>query len=143
MAKRVKAVVKLQIPAGEATPAPPVGPSLGHHGINIMEFCRQFNEKTKKEDPGTIIPVVITIYEDRTFTFVTKIPPVSSLLKKAAGIAKASGEPNKNKVAKLTRKQIYEIARKKLPDLNTTDIEAAVRLVEGTARSMGIEIIEE
>jgi large subunit ribosomal protein L11 len=143
MAKKVKAVVKLQIPAGEATPAPPVGPSLGHHGINIMEFCRQFNERTKKEDPGTVIPVVITIYEDRTFTFVTKIPPVSSLLKKAAGIAKASGEPNKTKVAKLTRKQIYEIAKKKLPDLNTTNIEAAVRLVEGTARSMGIEIIEE
>jgi large subunit ribosomal protein L11 len=143
MAKKVKAVVKLQIPAGEATPAPPVGPSLGHHGINIMEFCRQFNERTKKEDPGTVIPVIITIYEDRTFTFVTKIPPVSSLLKKAAGIAKASGEPNKTKVAKLTRKQIYEIAKKKLPDLNTTNIEAAVRLVEGTARSMGIEIIEE
>ncbi|RLD17685.1 MAG: 50S ribosomal protein L11 [Caldiserica bacterium] len=143
MAKKVKAQIKLQIPAGGANPAPPVGPALGQHGVNIMEFCKQFNERTKNEEPGMLIPVVITVYEDRSFTFITKVPPVSSLIKKAVGLAKASGEPNKNKVGKLTKKEIMEIAKKKMKDLNTTDLEAAMRMVEGTARSMGVEIVEE
>jgi large subunit ribosomal protein L11 len=137
--KKVVAVVKLQIPAGKATPAPPVGPALGQHGVNIMEFCKSYNEKTAKQ-AGTIVPVEITIYADRTFTFVTKTPPASVLLKKAAGIEKASGEPNKKKVGRVTRQQIREIAQVKLPDLNTRDLDAAMRMIEGTARSMGIEV---
>ncbi len=141
MAKKVIAEVKLQLPAGKATPAPPVGPALGQHGVNIMEFCKQFNAKTA-DQPGMIIPVVITIYADRTFTFITKTPPASVLLKKAAGVEKGSGEPNKNKVGKVTRKQVEEIARIKMEDLNANDIEAAMRMIEGTARSMGIEVVD-
>jgi len=140
MPKEVKAQVKLQIPAGGANPAPPVGPALGQHGVQIMEFCKQFNERTKKFEAGMIIPAVITIFSDRSFTFITKMPPVSSLLKKAAGIAKASGVPNKDKVGSINKTQLEEIARAKMPDLNTQDIESAKRMVEGTARSMGIEI---
>ena len=142
MAKKVKTQIKLQIPAGAANPAPPVGPALGQHGVNIMDFCKQFNERTKSMEAGMTIPAVITVYEDRSFTFITKMPPVSSLLKKAAGLAKASGEPNKNKVGKLTRKQAEDIARQKMPDLNTEDAQAALKMVKGTARSMGIEITE-
>jgi large subunit ribosomal protein L11 len=142
MAKKVKTQIKLQIPAGAANPAPPVGPALGQHGVNIMDFCKQFNERTKGQEGGTIIPAVITIYEDRSFSFITKMPPVSSLLKRAAGLAKGSGEPNKNKVGKLTLAQAKEIARQKMPDLNTADVEQAVQMVKGTARSMGIEISE-
>ncbi len=137
--KKVVAVVKLQIPAGKATPAPPVGPALGQHGVNIMEFCKSYNEKTARQ-AGTIIPVEITIYADRTFTFVTKTPPASVLLKKAAGLEKGSGEPSKKQVGRVTRQQIREIAEMKLPDLNTRDLEAAMRMIEGTARSMGIEV---
>ncbi|TMI82664.1 MAG: 50S ribosomal protein L11 [Bacillati bacterium ANGP1] len=137
--KKVVAIVKLQIPAGKATPAPPVGPALGQHGVNIMEFCKSYNEKTAKQ-VGTIVPVEITVFADRTFTFVTKTPPASVLLKKAAGIEKGSGEPNKKKLGKVTRSQIREIAEVKLADLNTRDIEAAMRMIEGTARSMGIEV---
>jgi len=137
--KKVVAIVKLQIPAGKATPAPPVGPALGQHGVNIMEFCKSYNEKTAKQ-VGTIVPVEITVFADRTFTFVTKTPPASVLLKKAAGIEKGSGEPNKKKLGKVTRRQIREIAEVKLADLNTRDIEAAMRMIEGTARSMGIEV---
>ncbi|HEX4836761.1 MAG TPA: 50S ribosomal protein L11 [bacterium] len=137
--KKVVAVVKLQIPAGKATPAPPVGPALGQHGVNIMEFCKSYNEKTARQ-AGTIVPVEITIFSDRTFTFVTKTPPASVLLKKAAGLEKGSGEPSKKKVGRVTRQQIREIAETKLPDLNTRDLEAAMRMIEGTARSMGIEI---
>ncbi|OIO75178.1 MAG: 50S ribosomal protein L11 [Elusimicrobia bacterium CG1_02_37_114] len=139
--KKVKTQIKLQIPAGAATPAPPVGPALGQHGINIMEFCNQFNAKTKSMEAGMIIPAVITIYENRTFSFILKMPPVSALLKKAAGLAKASGEPNKTKVGKVTKKQVEEIAKQKMPDLNTDTLESAVHMVEGTARSMGIEIV--
>ncbi|MFA5859404.1 MAG: 50S ribosomal protein L11 [Elusimicrobiota bacterium] len=142
MAKKVKTVAKLQIPAGAANPAPPVGPALGQHGVNIMEFCKQFNERTKVQEAGTTIPVIITIYEDRSFTFITKMPPVASLLKKAAGLAKASGEPNKNKVGKVTKAQVMEIAKAKMPDLNAKDMRGAMLLVEGTARSMGIEVVE-
>lgn len=141
-AKKIKAVVKLQIPAGAANPAPPVGPALGQHGVNIMEFCKQFNERTKTHEQGMMVPAVITICEDRSFTFITKIPPISALLKRAVGLAKASKEPGKTKVAKVTRKQVEEIAAKKIPDLNTKDIKSAARMVEGTARSMGIEIVE-
>ncbi len=137
--KKIVAVVKLQIPAGKATPAPPVGPALGQHGVNIMEFCKTYNERTARQ-AGTIVPVEITIYADRTFTFVTKTPPASVLLKKAAGLEKASGEPNKKKLGRVTRQQIREIAEVKLPDLNTRDIDAAMRMIEGTARSMGIEV---
>jgi large subunit ribosomal protein L11 len=137
--KKIVAIVKLQIPAGKATPAPPVGPALGQHGVNIMEFCKTYNERTARQ-AGTIVPVEITIYADRTFTFVTKTPPASVLLKKAAGIETASGEPNKKKVGKVSRQQIREIAETKMPDLNARDIEAAVRMIEGTARSMGIEV---
>ena len=137
--KKIVAIVKLQIPAGKATPAPPVGPALGQHGVNIMEFCKTYNERTAKQ-VGTIVPVEITIFADRTFTFVTKTPPASVLLKKAAGIEKGSGEPNKKKLGKVTRRQIREIAEVKLADLNTRDIEAAMRMIEGTARSMGIEV---
>ncbi|MBE3599045.1 MAG: 50S ribosomal protein L11 [Limnochordaceae bacterium] len=139
MAKKVAAQVKLQIPAGKATPAPPVGTALGPHGVNIMEFCKAFNARTAKE-AGTIIPVEITIFEDRSFTFVTKTPPAAVLLLKAAGIEKGSGVPNKQKVAKVTRAQVEEIARTKMPDLNASDLAAAVRMVEGTARSMGIVV---
>jgi len=141
MAKKVTAVVKLQIPAGKANPAPPVGPALGQHGVNIMGFCKEFNERTQSE-AGLIIPAEITIYEDRSFTFVLKTPPAAVLLKKAAGIEHASGQPNKVKVAKLPRSVVREIAQSKMVDLNAADIEAAMRMVEGTARSMGIEITE-
>ncbi len=137
--KKVVAVVKLQIPAGKATPAPPVGPALGQHGVNIMEFCKSYNEKTARQ-AGTIVPVEITIFSDRTFTFVTKTPPASVLLKKAAGLEKGSGQPSKKKVGRVTRQQIREIAETKMPDLNTRDLEAAMRMIEGTARSMGIEV---
>jgi large subunit ribosomal protein L11 len=137
--KKVVAIVKLQIPAGKATPAPPVGPALGQHGVNIMEFCKTYNERTARQ-VGTIVPVEITVFADRTFTFVTKTPPASVLLKKAAGLEKGSGEPNKKKLGKVTRRQIQEIAETKLQDLNTKDLEAAMRMIEGTARSMGIEV---
>lgn len=139
MAKKVKTQVKLQIPAGSANPAPPIGPALGQHGVNIMEFCRQFNERTKNQEAGMIIPAVITIYEDRSFNFITKMPPVASLLKKAAGIAKASADQKMN-VAKVTKIQVEEIAKKKMPDLNCESLEAACKMVAGTARSMGIQI---
>ncbi len=138
--KKVVAQVKLQIPAGKATPAPPVGTALGPHGINIMEFCKAYNERTASQ-VGMIIPVEITIYSDRSFTFVTKTPPASVLLKKAAGLEVGSPEPNKKKVGRVTRKQVEEIARLKMPDLNTPSLEAAVRMIEGTARSMGIEVV--
>jgi large subunit ribosomal protein L11 len=140
MAKKIKTQIKLQIPASNANPAPPVGPALGQHGLNIMDFCKQFNDRTRKMEAGMTIPVVITVYEDRTFSFITKMPPVSSLLKKAAGLAKGSGEPNKNKVGKVTAKQAEEIARAKMPDLNASTVEAAMQMVRGTARSMGIEV---
>lgn len=139
MAKEVIANVKLQIPAGKANPAPPVGPALGQHGVNIMEFCKSFNAQTQNMGE-TVIPVVITIYADRSFTFATKTPPASEFLKKAAGIIKGSSAPNKEKVGKVTREQIREIAQLKLPDLNASDIEGAIRIIEGTAKSMGIEI---
>jgi large subunit ribosomal protein L11 len=139
MAKNVIATVKLQIPAGNATPGPPVGPALGQHGVNIMEFCNAFNARTKK-DMGLIIPVVISIYQNRTFSFITKTPPASILLKRAAGIAKASGEPNKTKIGTVTMGDVREIAKTKMPDLNANDIDAAVQMVLGTARSMGIEV---
>lgn len=141
MAKKVIAVIKLQIPAGEANPAPPVGPALGQHGVNIMEFCKAYNEKTK-DQRGLIIPVEITVYEDRSFTFITKTPPAAVLIKKAIGLEKGSGEPNKNKVGKITRDQIREIAEIKMPDLNANDIEAAMKIIEGTARSMGVEVVD-
>src|SRR3954462_5945269 len=139
MAKKVTGYIKLQIPAGAATPAPPVGPALGQHGVNIMEFCKTFNARTAK-DQGLIIPVVITVFSDRSFTFVTKTPPASILLLRAAGIQKGSGVPNKNKVGKVTKKQVEEIARTKMPDLNAASVEAAIKTVEGTARSMGLEV---
>ncbi|MCF1683990.1 50S ribosomal protein L11 [Tetragenococcus halophilus] len=139
MAKKVENIVKLQIPAGKATPAPPVGPALGQAGINIMGFTKEFNARTA-DQAGMIIPVVITVYEDRSFTFVTKTPPAAVLLKDAANVGKGSGEPNKNKVAKVTSDQVREIAETKMEDLNAADVEAAVRMVEGTARSMGITV---
>lgn len=139
--KKVLKLIKLQIPGGNATPAPPVGPALGQHGVSIMEFCKSFNAATQKQ-MGITIPVVITVYSDRSFSFVTKTPPAPVLLKQAAGIAKASGEPNKNKVGKVTRAQVKEIAKTKLPDLNATSLEAAESMIAGTARSMGI-IVEE
>jgi large subunit ribosomal protein L11 len=139
MAKKIMTKVKLQISAGAANPAPPVGPALGQHGVNIMQFCQQFNKETQGKD-GLIIPVEITIFEDRTFTFITKSPPAAVLLKKAVGIAKASAEPNKNKVGKVTRKQLEEIARTKMKDLNASDVPGAVKIIEGTAKSMGIEV---
>jgi large subunit ribosomal protein L11 len=139
MAKRVKTTIKLQIPAGQANPAPPVGPALGQHGVNIMEFCKAFNAKTSKEE-GLVIPVVITVYEDRSFTFVTKTPPASVLLKKAVGLAKGSGEPNRVKVGKISQEKLAEIAKVKMPDLNTKDLSAAIRIIAGTAKNMGIEI---
>ncbi|MCS6306294.1 MAG: 50S ribosomal protein L11 [Nitrospira sp.] len=139
MAKEISAQIKLQIPAGKANPAPPVGPSLGQHGVNIMEFCKQFNAKTQK-DGDSIIPVIITVYKDRTFSFIMKTPPASDLLKKAAGIIKGSGVPQKDKVGKITRQQLNEIARKKMADLNAADVEGATKIIEGTARSMGVVI---
>jgi len=141
--KKVKAVIKLQIPAGGANPAPPVGPALGQQGVNIMDFCKQFNENTKKMEQGMTIPIVITVFEDRSFTFITKMPPVSALIKKVVGIAKASGVPNRNKVGKITKAQVREIVKQKLPDLNVSEnLNSAELMVEGTARSMGIDIIE-
>ena len=140
--KKVSAVVKLQIEAGKATPAPPVGPALGQAQVNIMEFCKQFNARTQnKEMAGLIIPVVITVYGDRSFTFITKTPPASILLLKAAGLQKGSGAPNKDKVGKVTEKQVREIATQKMPDLNAASIDAAIKTVKGTARSMGIEVV--
>ena len=140
-AKAIKTFIKLQIPAGAANPAPPVGPALGQHGVNIMDFCKQFNEKTRKLEQGVPIPVVLTVYEDRTFTFITKMPPMAALIKKAAGLAKGSGVPNKDKVGKLTLKQVEEVAKIKLVDLNTKDVKKAMEMVKGTARSMGVDII--
>ena len=137
--KRLTAVIKLQINAGAATPAPPVGPALGQHGVNIMEFCKAFNAQTQ-QDAGTIIPVEITVFEDRSFTFITKTPPAAVLIKEAAGVPKGSGEPNRNKIGKVTKAQVEEIAKTKLPDLNAASLEAAIRIIEGTARSMGIEV---
>ena len=142
MAKKITAQVKLQIPAGKATPAPPVGTALGPQGVNIMDFCKAFNAKTSgKDQEGLIIPVVVTVYSDRSFTFITKTPPASILLKRAAGIAKGSGAPNKDKVGKVTAKQVEDIAKQKLPDLNAASIAAAVKSVRGTARSMGIDVV--
>ena len=141
MAKKITKMVKRQVPAGKATPAPPVGPALGQAGVNIMSFVKDFNDRTAKQ-AGLIIPVEITVYEDRSFTFICKTPPAAVLLKKAAGLEKASGEPNKNKVGKVTRAQVKEIAETKMPDLNANTVEAAMRLVEGTARSMGIEVTD-
>jgi large subunit ribosomal protein L11 len=140
MAKKVIAMVKLQIAAGKATPAPPVGPALGQHGINIMEFCKTYNERTAKM-AGTIVPVEITVFADRTFTFVTKTPPAAVLLRQAAGLEKGSGQPNKVKVGSVTKKQVREIAEKKMPDLNASTVESAMAMIEGTARSMGIEVV--
>lgn len=141
MAQKVVGLVKLQIPAGKATPAPPVGTALGPHGVNIMAFTKEFNERTKK-DAGLIIPVVVTIYADRSFTFVTKTPPAAVLIKKACGIDKASGVPNKEKVAKITREQVKKIAETKMPDLNAASIETAMSMIAGTARSMGVEVVD-
>lgn len=141
MAKEVVAKIKLQIVAGQASPAPPVGPALGQHNVNIMDFVRAFNEKTSKIEEGTVIPVVITVFKDRSFNFITKTPPASYLLKKAAGIAKGSGEPNKEKVGQITPRQIEEIAKVKMADLNAYDLEAAKKIIEGTAKNMGLEIV--
>ena len=141
MAQKVIGYIKLQIPAGKATPAPPVGPALGQHGVNIMAFTKEFNERTKN-DAGLIIPVVITVYADRSFTFITKTPPAAVLIKKACGIDKASGVPNKEKVAKITSEQVRKIAEQKMPDLNAASIEAAMSMVAGTARSMGITVVD-
>ena len=141
MAKKITGYVKLQIPAGKATPAPPVGPALGQHGVNIMGFCKEFNERTNKQ-AGLIIPVVITVYADHSFSFITKTPPAAVLIKKACGLEKASGVPNKTKVAKITKAQIREIAELKMPDLNAASVEAAMSMVAGTARSMGIVVVD-
>ncbi len=141
MAQKITGYIKLQIPAGKATPAPPVGPALGQHGVNIMAFTKEFNERTKN-DAGLIIPVVITVYADRSFTFVTKTPPAAVLIKKACGIDKASGVPNKNKVAQITKEQVQKIAEQKMPDLNAASLEAAMSMVAGTARSMGITVVD-
>lgn len=141
MAQKVTGFIKLQIPAGKATPAPPVGPALGQHGVNIMAFTKEFNERTKNQ-AGMIIPVIITVYADRSFTFITKTPPAAVLIKKACGIEKASGQPNKTKVAKITREQIQKIAETKMPDLNAASLEAAMSMVAGTARSMGVEVVD-
>lgn len=143
MSKEVVALIKLEIVAGQASPAPPVGPALGQHGVNIMQFVREFNDRTGKMEEGTVAPVLITVYKDKRFTFVVKTPPASYLLKKAAGIAKGSGMPNKENVGRVTRKQVEEIARIKLPDLNAYDIDAARRIIEGTAKNMGLEIVSE
>jgi large subunit ribosomal protein L11 len=141
MAKKVAAMVKLQLSAGQATPSPPVGPALGQHGVNIMEFCKAFNERTRSQE-GTIIPVLITIFSDRTFTFITKTPPVSFLLKKAVKLAKGANNPKKETVGKVTNAQVREIAQLKMPDLNAKDLAGAVKIVEGSARSMGLEVVE-
>lgn len=141
MAKKVSAVIKLQIPAGQANPAPPVGPALGQQGVNIMAFCKEFNAATQNQ-PGMIIPVVITVFQDKSFTFVTKSPPAAVLIKRAAGLAKGSGDPNREKVGKVTRVQIREIVKMKERDLNTTDEAQAMRIIEGTARSMGVEVVD-
>ena len=141
MAKKVAGIIKLQVPAGKANPAPPVGPALGQHGVNIMEFCKAFNERTANQ-AGMIIPVEITVYEDRSFTFITKTPPASILLKKAAGIEKGSGNPNVQKVAQLSRDKVREIAELKMPDLNAASLEAAMSMIAGTARSMGVEVVD-
>ena len=140
MAKKVQGYIKLQIPAGQANPSPPVGPALGQHGVNIMEFCKAFNAHTQSMEPGLPIPVVITVYADRSFTFISKTPPAAVLLRKAAGIAKGSGEPNTNKVGKVTRAQLEEIATAKMPDLTAADMDAAVRTIAGSARSMGLDV---
>ena len=140
MAKKIKTIIKLQIPAGQANPAPPIGPALGQHGLNIAEFCQKFNEATKEKQPGELTPVNITVYEDRSYDFVTKTPPASELLKKAAGIKKGSGDALKEKVGKVTQAQLREIAEKKMPDLNAKDIEGAMRIIEGSAKQMGIEV---
>jgi len=141
MAKKIAGYVKLQIPAGKATPAPPVGPALGQHGVNIMGFCKEFNEKTAKQ-AGYIIPVVITVYADRTFSFIMKTPPAPVLIKKAINLESGSGEPNKNKVGKITKAQLKEIAETKMPDLNAASIESAISMIAGTARSMGVEVVD-
>ncbi len=142
MGKKVVAKIKLQIPGGQASPSPPVGPALGQHGVNIMAFCKEFNARTKDKQ-GIIIPVVITVYEDRSFDFITKTPPASVLLKMAAGVAKGAHDPLREKVGRVTKSQVREIAQQKLPDLNTDDIEKAMKIIEGTARSMGIEVVED
>ena len=139
MARKVLTLIKLQVPAGQANPAPPVGPALGQHGVNIMEFCKAFNAQTQGEN-GTIIPVVITVFEDRSFTFITKTPPATVLIKQAIGLDKGSGEPNRNKVGTITRDQVRKIAEQKLPDLNAHDVEQASKIIEGTARSMGVDV---
>jgi len=141
MAQKVEGYIKLQIPAGKATPAPPVGPALGQHGVNIMDFCKQFNEKTQK-DAGLVIPVVITVYADRSFTFVTKTPPAAILIKKAIGLDKGSGVPNKTKVGQITQDQLRAIAEQKAPDLNAASVEAAMKMIAGTARSMGVTVVD-
>jgi len=142
MAKKILTTIKLQIPAGKANPSPPVGPALGQHGVNIMDFCKAFNDKTQQQaGEGLVIPVVITVYQDRSFSFITKTPPAAVLLKKAAGIIKGSGEPNRNKVGQVSRDQVREIARTKMPDLNAVDLDSAVKSIEGTARSMGLTIV--
>ena len=142
MAKKIQTTIKLQLPAGKATPAPPVGTALGPHGLNIMDFCKQFNAKTAKEADGMIFPVLVTVYTDRTFTFILKTPPASILLLRAAGIVKGSAEPNRNKVGKVTKKQVEEIAQQKMPDLNCDTVESAVAQVVGSARSMGLQVVE-
>jgi large subunit ribosomal protein L11 len=139
MAKKVMTTIKLQVPGGNANPAPPVGPALGQHGVNIMEFCKAFNAQTQGEG-GTVIPVEITVFEDRSFTFITKTPPAAVLIKQAAGISKGSGEPNREKVAQITRDQARQIAERKMPDLNANDLDQATKIIEGTARSMGVEV---
>ncbi|MDP2921555.1 MAG: 50S ribosomal protein L11 [Candidatus Omnitrophota bacterium] len=141
MAKKIKSMIKLYVTGGQANPAPPVGPALGQHGVNIMEFCKSFNEKTKDRQ-GLILPVVLSVYDDKSFSFIVKSPPCSVLLKRACGIAKASGQPNKEKMGKVTKAQVKEIAETKMKDLNTIDVEAAMKIVEGTARSMGIDVVE-
>ncbi len=141
MAKKVLTQIKLQVPGGQANPAPPIGPALGQHGVNIMQFCKDFNERTKDKQ-GTILPVVITVYEDKSFTFIMKSPPVAILLKKAAALAKASGEPGRLKIGKVTQQDVENIAKEKLKDLNTTKLDKALKIVEGTARSMGIEVVK-
>jgi len=140
MAKKITGFIKLQVPAGKANPAPPIGPALGQHGVNIMGFCKAFNAKTAQADPDMKIPVVITVYADRSFTFETKTPPAADLLKKAAGVEKGSGNPKKEKIGKITRAKIEEVAKTKMPDLNTTNLESAIRTIEGTARQMGLTI---
>jgi large subunit ribosomal protein L11 len=141
MAKKVLTLIKLQVPAGQANPAPPVGPALGQHGVNIMEFCKAFNAQTQQDaGTGTIIPVEITVFEDRSFTFITKTPPAAVLIKQAIGLEKGSGEPNRNKVGRISKAQVREIAEKKMPDLNAHDIDQAAKIIEGTARSMGVEV---